>query len=238
MRQIDFVLEKPDLTRLNCELAVKVHAWLMRQVSEEYSKLMHMSDDLRPFSLFARVQKNNIALRLSLLHEDAAPLFDAVKSARSIAISWLRNGIMIENRIEKPAVTIGKLRGPAPKEFRIILASPASYRHNRRPSNLYSLPPLLYTAAAKLRKYEGIDISNEEVFTLCDLVTYTRYELRTAEYRIKPGIARPGFEGKLTLCPGGDQEQRDRLALLVRYSAYAGVGAKTALGMGGILIVE
>lgn len=238
MRHIDFVLQKRDLSRLNCAFAVKVHAWLMKQVSAECSKSMHTSDELRPFSLFTRVQQNNIALRLSLLHQSAVPLLEAIRMARVIEISGLDGGIAIFDRIEKPIVTLNQLRKPPPKEFHIIIASPASFKHNQRVSNLYSLPPLLYTVAAKLRKFEGIDIPNEEVFGLCDLVMYSRYELHTTEYKIKHGITRPSFEGELLLRPSGSSDQRDKLAFLLRYAAYAGVGAKTALGMGGILLFE
>jgi hypothetical protein len=238
MRHIDFVLQKRDLSRLNCVLSVKIHAWLMSRVSAECSKRLHTSDEMRPFSLFTRIQQSGIALRLSILHETAAPLLDAARGARIIDVSGLDGGVAILDRIEKPAVTIDRLRKPAPKEFRMILASPASYKHNGRVSNIYALPPLLYTVAAKLRKFEGIDIPNEEVFELSDLVIYPRYVLRTTEYKIELKIARAGFEGELLLRPGGSQAQRDTLAFLLRYAAYAGVGAKTALGMGGILLFE
>lgn len=199
---------------------------------------MHTPDELRPFSLFARVQQNNIVLRLSLLHESANPLLESTRGARVIDVSGLDGGIKILDRIEKPAVTLSQLRKPSPKEFRLIIASPASYKHNGRASNLFSLPHLLYTVAAKLRKFEGIDISNEEVFELCDLVLYSRYELRTLEYKIGLGITRPSFEGELLFRSCGNSSQRDKLALLLHYAAYAGVGAKTALGMGGILLIE
>jgi len=238
MKQVDFVLQKRNLTNLNCELAVKIHAWLMSQVSAEYSKSLHTSDELRPFSLFTRIQQSNIVLRFSLLHESAAPLLEPARSARIINVSGLDGGIAVLDIIEKPAVSLEQLRKPLPKEFRIVIASPASYKHNKQVSNLYSLPPLLYTVAEKLRKFEGVDIPNEEVFELCDLVAYSQYELCTTEYKIELGITRPSFIGELTLRLGGSQEQRDKMALLLRYAAYAGVGAKTALGMGGILLIE
>ena len=69
-------------------------------------------------------------------------------------------------------------------------------------------------------------------------MTHSQYELHSAEYIIKPGIAQPGFEGELSLRLNGNSVQRDRIALLLRYAAYTGVGAKTALGMGGVLLFE
>jgi len=238
MRQIDFVLQKRNIMHLNCALVVKIHAWLMTQVDPEYAKSMHTPDELRPYSMFVRVQQNNIALRVSGLHETATPLLEAMRAARVIDVSGLDGGIAILDRIEKPVVPLAQLSKPVPKEFQIIVVSPATYKSNHRPCNLYSLPPLLYTGAAKLRKFEGVDISNAEVSELCGLVSHSYYELHTAEYKIKPDVVRPGFEGKLVLRPGGDAAQRAKLAILLRYAAYAGVGAKTALGMGGILLSE
>ena len=238
MQQIDLVLQKRNLTRLNCALAVKIHAWLMKQIGNECARKMHTPDELRPFSLFTRIQKSNIALRLSLLNEAAVPLLEALRTAQIIDISGLDGGIAVLDYIEKQAVASNQLRKPTPKEFRMILASPSSYKHNGQPSNLYSLPPLLNTVAAKLRKFEGVDIPNEEVLELCDLVTYSRYELHTADYLIEIGVSRPSFEGELLLRPGGTSDQRDKFSFLLRYASYAGVGAKTALGMGGILLME
>jgi CRISPR/Cas system endoribonuclease Cas6 (RAMP superfamily) len=239
MRQIDFVLQKRNLTRLNCALGVKFHAWLMKQVSTEFSNKMHSPEVIRPYSLFTRIQQSSILLRLSLLHETAAPLLEAAKAAKIFEISGLDGGIAVLDYIEKPAVTIEQLRStPAPKEFQIVFAAPATYKHNGQPSNIYSLPALLNTVAAKLREFENRDIPNEEILRLCDLVTYPRYELRSAEYSIELGVTRPGVEGELLLRPGGAMGERDDLALLLRYAAYAGIGAKTALGMGGILLSE
>ncbi|MDR2903425.1 MAG: CRISPR system precrRNA processing endoribonuclease RAMP protein Cas6 [Clostridiales bacterium] len=238
MKQIDFILQKSDLSRLNCELAVKIHAWLMTHINADDSKKLHTSDEIRPFSLFIRVQEQNIVLRLSLLNDEVMPLLEATRKARAFEISGLEKSLPIIGRIEKPAIALNQLRRPAPKEFAVILASPASYRHNGKESNLYALEPLLQTVAAKLRAFEGVDIPNEEVAELCDQVTYARYKLRTSEYKIKPGIVRPSFEGELYLRPEGTPVQREKMALLLRYAAYAGVGAKTALGMGGIILFD
>jgi hypothetical protein len=219
MRRLDLVLQKRDLSQLNCELSVKIHAWLMTHIDKECSDRLHTSEDIRPFSLFTSVQSENIAVRLSLLHEAAEPLLDALQKAYTIDISGIGGSLTILERILKPSLSAEQLRHlSTPDGFNIILVSPATYRHNRQASNLYSLPPLLYTAAAKMRLFEGIDIPNEEIFEICDRVTYTSYILRTAIYKIKLGITRPGFEGTLSLRPGGNEEQRDKLALLLRYA--------------------
>jgi CRISPR-associated endoribonuclease Cas6 len=238
MQHIDLALQKRDISSLNCELAVRIHGWLMSRVSTDYAKSMHTPDELRPFSLFTRVQPHNIVLRLSLLHETAAPISNALKNVREISISGIDGSLSVLNRVEKAVITPYDLQGRLPGEFKVIIASPASFKHNGRVSNMYSLPALLYPAAAKLRKFEGIDIPDEEVAALCEQVSYPQYEIRSAEYKIKPNIQRPGFEGNITLRPGGGTEQRKKMALLLRYAAYTGMGAKTALGMGGILLME
>jgi len=69
-------------------------------------------------------------------------------------------------------------------------------------------------------------------------VKYTRYVLHKGEYQIGERNTRTGFKGELIIRLNGSGEQRDKLALLLRYARYAGIGAKTAIGMGGILLFE
>ena len=238
MRQIDLVLQKRSLSRLNCALCANIRDWLLKQVSDELAQLINTPNDLCMFSLFSRVQQSNIALRLSFLHEDAVPLWEAARSAQIIDIADFDGGIAVLDRVDKLVVSLEQLCKPAPKCFRIILASPATNPNRGEPPNFYALPALLSTAAHKLMKYESVKISSDELNEICSLVSYSRYDLRTEEYTIDQGKPCQGFVGNLLLRPGGTSAQRDKLAFLLRYAAYAGIGAKTDLGMGGILLME
>ena len=238
MQQIDLVLDKYDLDNLSAALAIKVHSFLLSNMDEMIAKSMQTSNDLRPFSLFTIIQQNNILLRISIFHDSASPFIKIARELREIQISEIDARIAVLERIEKPIITVSQLCKPAPKEFFIMIVSPASYMHRKKPSNLYSLPNLLYPVAEKLRIFEDIEISKEELSEACDLATYTSYNIHSVEYKLGPEIVRPAFEGEFQLRPGGSAELRNKLALLLRYATYTGVGAKTALGMGGIIIQE
>jgi len=238
MRQIDLILPKIDLTHLGYELTLSIHSWLMSIIKNDYDPKLQSENELRPFSMFSRLQKHNIILRFSLLFDSAAPLYEIFCTAKYINVLGLKEKLSIINKIEKPQIKVDSLCKPAPNEFKLIIASPATYRHNGRESNMYSLPLLLNTVSEKLHTFENITISNKEIIEACEQVIYTEYNLHSVNYAIKPNVYRPGFEGELNIRPRGTNIQRDNLALLLRYAAYTGVGAKTALGMGGIFVFE
>lgn len=76
--------------------------------------------------------------------------------------------------------------------------------------------------------------------TLEQLVEYSeivRYDLHSILFSME-GVRIPAYMGNITIKIGGPQPLVNLIHLLLRYGEYAGVGIKTAMGMGKIEILE
>lgn len=93
-----------------------------------------------------------------------------------------------------------------------------------------------------MRRYEII--MQEESFydqdTLMQLVdnsAIVRYRLRSATFPME-SIRIPGFIGEITIRVRGPQTMVNFVRMLLEFGSYAGVGMKTAIGMGNITFEE
>ena len=52
------------------------------------------------------------------------------------------------------------------------------------------------------------------------------------------GVRIPGFQGEVTIKINGPQQMVNMAWMLAEFGTYSGVGIKTSLGMGGMMILE
>ena len=237
MKHIDVILQKRDLSRLFSSLTIKINAFLMSKIPPETAELLHKKD-LRPYSMFTLEQTNNIVFRLNVLTGDAMPLYDAVMNTRLFEVAGIEGGVAVLEIVEHEELQADKLFERPTSKFKILFASPATYRHGSGYTNVFAIQPLLYSVADKLRLFESIDVTNDEIKALCETVKFPNYKLSSAVFRVKRGSPVLGFTGEMNVELCGTTEQNRRIMMLFRYAEYSGLGAKTALGMGGILLDE
>ena len=90
-----------------------------------------------------------------------------------------------------------------------------------------------------MRAFEGVDVPNGVLNNIHESVVITDYDLRSVLYQIKNDSAIKGFQGEMKFQFVDSRSNASAiLMLLIRYACYCGIGAKTALGMGGILLNE
>ena len=237
MKHLDIVLQKRDLSRLYSSLTIKLNAFLMSIIPQETADLLHKKD-LRPYSMFTLEQSNNIVFRVSVLTSDAVPLYEAAKNTRLFDVVGIEGGVAVLDIVEHEDHSVEKLLKRPSSQFKILFASPATYRQGSDYTNVFAIQPLLYSVADKLRLFERIDVPNTEIKTLCETVKFPYFKLSSEEYRVKRGSPVPGFIGETIIKLRGTPEQNARIMMLFRYAEFTGLGAKTALGMGGILLDE
>jgi CRISPR/Cas system endoribonuclease Cas6 (RAMP superfamily) len=236
MQQIDLILEPRDTRNLHPQLGVKLHGALMHAIPHTLADAFHEMS-LRPYSMFVAERDDCIAMRVSVLSDEARAILDALLRAESFPVSGLRAPLKILERTERPALRLRDLLNMPPlRDFRVELASPAIYRQNNAYRNMFSLESLLLSTAEKLEKYEARRIDKARVKTVAEGLRYRNFTLHGAAYEIKHSVSLPACAGKLEATIGGAPDEAADLSLLLRYATYAGWGARTALGMGGILL--
>ena len=237
MKQLDLVLENPGKSSSSAH-AVKLHGSLMRLIDAELSKKLH-EESLRPYSLFTVAKKGGLILRVSALAEDGFPLIKACETTNEFHLSGSQSPVHVLQRIAYEDIAFGDMCAPAPSGFTLTFSSPTTYKQKDHFQNWFNLPPLLTSVADKIREFEGVDIPNDVLSALNDAIVINDYELRTVAYHIKRNNVINGFQGhiKISLIDTSS-DLNDALMMLMRYACFSGVGAKTALGMGGILLDE
>jgi CRISPR-associated endoribonuclease Cas6 len=234
---------------------------IMRERDPALSDKMHKFGERRPYSMFTIEQENDVAFRFSALNDDALMLLEMIKRTRVFNIWKVEGGVAALDVVEHDDVSINNLTSAPPARYRMLLASPATYKRGNEYRNIFALPYLLRSVVDKLKQYEGVDVTFDQVNELCEHVSYDTYRLQSDNYQLKPeqpnkaptsgddmtrGIAQKtasikpiaGMTGEMVLSMKGTREQKAMFAMLLRYAAFTGLGAKTALGMGGILLDE
>jgi len=236
LRQVDLLIEKCDTARLFSSLAVKIHAYLMNTIDQELAAEFH-KQELRPYGLFTYEHKNAVIFRFSALNDTALPLYTLCLNIKKIKIFGIENDIKVIRTIPYPELTIDEIKhAPVPRVFGLLFASPATYRQGNKYRDTYSAPQLLYSVADKLRINEGISIPNQAIDLCEEILQMDSYRFSSETYLVKKGNIIPGFIGEAKFRLTGTERQNKSIMLLLRYACYSGLGAKTALGMGGVLI--
>jgi len=237
MKQIDLLLENPERDSAT-ENAVKLQGALMKLIDTSLADDLH-NISLRPYSLFTVRRDDSLVFRVSALAEKGFPLIEACKTARTFHLAGARKAVRVLRHVLYEDVSLEDMCTPAPTAFSMLFASPATYKQVGGYQNWFSLPPLLISVADKMRAFEGVDVPNDVLDEIDKSVVLTAYELRSATYNIKRGNFIKGFQGEIKYeLAGLNPDLKGALMLLVRYACYCGAGAKTALGMGGILLNE
>jgi len=236
LRQVDLLIEKYDNARLFSSLAVKIHAYLMNTINQELAAEFH-KQELRPYSLFTYERKNDVIFRFSTLNEMALPLYTLCLYTKKIKIFGIEDDLQVIRTVTHPEITIDEIiHTSVPQAFSLLFASPATYRQGSKYRNTFSAPQLLYSVADKLRINEGINIPNQDVDVCEEILHMDSYRFASETYTVKKGNKIPGFIGEAEFRLTGTERQNKTIILLLRYACYSGLGAKTALGMGGVLI--
>jgi len=237
MKQLDLILENPGESSSSA-YAVKLHGALMRLIDAKLSQKLH-EESLRPYSLYTVEKKGSLILRLSAMSEEGYPLIKACEIANEFHLSGAQSEVRVIRRLIYDDITLDDMYGPVPLGFNLTFSSPTTYKQRERFQNWFSLPPLLTSVADKLRVFEGIDIPNDILYSIDDSVIIDDYELKSVTYNIKRNNVINGFQGQIKFSfVDPSSTLSATLMLLVRYACYCGIGAKTALGMGGISLVE
>jgi CRISPR/Cas system endoribonuclease Cas6 (RAMP superfamily) len=238
MQQVDLMIEACDTRNLHPQLSVKLHGALMRGIRPELADDLH-SKALRPYSLFTAKRSDNLIMRISTLSAEVQPLLNAAMQAEEFRVSGIHTPVRVSGRAAHPAVSAeALLKAPPLRNFRLELASPAVYRSGNAYRNMFSMEALLLTVAEKLNKFETYCIDKSRIKMAVEGMRYRSFAFRSAVYEIKHSVMLPACTGSLEASLDGPPDESAELSLLLRYAAYAGLGARTALGMGGIFLEE
>ena len=84
---------------------------------------------------------------------------------------------------------------------------------------------------------DNVMLDEDALEQLCENTQIVRYDLKSVNFSLE-GVRIPAFIGKITIKINGTKTMADFANMLLEFGTYAGVGIKTALGMGFIRQIE
>lgn len=243
LRRYEAELHLPDGARAPASMGSVLHGALMERLPEDYAAYLH-TENLRPYSQSIRWDRarERVIWRIGTLDRAAAEIIGAVlQSLEHIHLRQKGYTVDVQNiqcvsqsSYQDIADTYFRAK-TAPRGAEIHFLTPTSFK---RDGAYILLPESALILQSLLLRWNAFcpDIRIEEDNLAQELASHihlTRYALRSAAFSVE-GYSIRGFRGQIALRFTGSDMVRRILGTLLAYAPYAGIGIKTALGMGAV----
>ena len=218
---------------------------LMQRIDPAYGEVLHRSE-LKPYSQYLTFHKGRPVWVLQLLTDEAASHLLAPPQLTAGSTILLER---LDLQVEIAAVSQDRLTheellqrtffASCPRTIKIRFATPTAFKVQGR-YQIY--PTIRHIFGSLIQKYDAVYTQTEIMEDglledLQKLISVIGYDLRSTSFSVE-GVTIPSFMGTLLLKIAGPQQLVNLVHLLQRFGTYAGVGIKTAMGMGALQVIE
>lgn len=242
-------LEPPkdfDVRRLDaCSLGPMLQSVLLENADVAYAARLHETG-FNPYSQYCcKDADGGIVWRVSALNDEAS--LRLIDPARRIEGFKLRN-LDVEFSVSKHvceteslSCLLEKLEGGEDSSFRVQFVTPTAFRSNNR---YVIMPDVRLIFQNLLMRYNQVyagdgEVDAETVSYIAEHACITSYNLRSHYFPRTMGARDkiPAFVGTVTIRVSGPQSLRGLASMLLSFGEAAGMGIKTAMGMGGMRLL-
>lgn len=243
LKLLEIELELPLNEKINSFMGSVMHGVLMEIISSNVAARLH-EENLRPFSqcVYFDSEKNKSIWRIGTLNAEAydsiiLPLLERkiifVKQ-KDYKIKLKDHRVLLDTSYENLADEIFPTSEiPLRADFQFLTAT--SFKRDGGyvifPENFLVLQSLLQrwnTFSLKM-KIEENNLA-EKLSTFCKI---SRYNLHSQKFSLEQKYI-TGFAGKISISFVGNETVNKIVGLLAKFAPFAGIGIKTALGMGAV----
>ena len=233
----DILYKYCELHALQSDPAVKIHGALMNNISSELSEYLH-KPDYHPFSIYCVPTDNDeFFLRISALTDQTSEIIDALCNMKRITLFGSFSPIFQENiQLYKPVHYTDISNALSSDTLTLSFLTPAVYRSKGRFRNPPAPEKYFYSVICKLNAFENLDIDYNaflEAWEKCEILDFM---LESGSHAIT-GKSITGMLGRMTISIPKNHPDPALIKTILSYAAYSGLGAKTALGMGGFTVL-
>ena len=241
LRQFEAELYLPDGARAPASMGSILHGALMERLPEDYAAYLH-TENLRPYSQSVRWDREGerVLWRIGTLDRTAGEIIGGVlHGIGSIHLRQKGYSIDVQNiqciaqRSYQDIADEYFRAETAPRGAEIHFLTPTSFKQGGAYIILPESALILQSILTRWNRFcPDIRIEEDDlVQTLAAHTRLTRYALRSAAFSVE-GYSIRGFRGQIALQFTGSDMVRRILGTLLAFAPYAGIGIKTALGMG------
>lgn len=232
IRQYRFMLE----SSMPFQAAYPMYAALLERAPKSFAEQVH-SGNVTPISQYVWQNTWNVSLIGAPAIAALFPVLDDLESLflRKLGreVSFTGKKVFVVNNVEE--LLLSEVRGT----MRLYLRTPTAFKS----SGTYQLLPTQRLILQSLiLKWNGcfanvcpIEDEGEGLEAMAAGLVYHNVRLETQTYPMKHTTI-PGVTGTLELENRLSGFHRQLAAALLKFGAYAGIGIKTTLGMGGLMV--
>ena len=243
LRRFEVELRLPDGARAPASMGSILHGALIEQLPEDYAAYLH-TENLRPYSQSIRWdrERERVIWRIGTLDRTAGEIIGAVlQSLEHIHLRQkgytvdVQNIQCVEERGYQDIADEYFRAETAPRGAEIHFLTPTSFKQGGAYIILPESALILQSLLARWNRFcPDIRIEEDDLAQILAVHTrLTRYALRSAAFSVE-GYSIRGFRGQIALQFAGGDMVRRILGTLLAFAPYAGIGIKTALGMGAV----
>lgn len=241
LTQYQMTLEPAHTCRPCVEWGYRLYAALLEQVGEPFGSIAHR-DAVTPLSQFLTIGKDSVTWTVNLLGaESERSLSLLLEQQRSIWLEKDRVRLDVTDCRADVLRDVEELftRAARQEGYHVLrVQTPAAFKSQ---GEYLNLPTSRLLIQSLIRKWNGCfpdcpieDEDGQGMEAVAAGLRCRRFQLWDQSYHLK-GNTISGFVGELTLENRLTGFHRELADVLLLFSGYAGIGIKTALGMGGVV---
>lgn len=225
--------------RIEPEWGYHFYAALLSLLPEDIGDQIH-AGSITPFSSYVTAQGNNVLWQISLLGQESEAILSPVLEQQERYFLRRENQSLRVAKLQKQRIeSVEELLAlPEHRVCKLHFVTPTAFKREKQYINLPSVPLIMRNL---LKKWNGCfasecpieDEDGEGIEQIAAGLRIADYRLSGSGYFLK-GQTIPGFTGEAVLKCRLDGFHLTAANLLLHFAPYAGIGIKTALGMGGV----
>ena len=249
LHQIELALELPDDMKIHASMGSVFHGLLMDILGSEVAEWLHGQEHCRPFSqcVYYNRELNKPVWRISALTQEAEeiilePIYQLIGEA--VFLKQKHTSVVLSYKVQERQCDYQDLMDKVFLDQAVVrggsleFVTTASFK---RDGHYVILPEMYLIFQSLIQRWNSFCsasiVSEDLEHQLGAHCHISRYQLRSQKFSIN-GSNIHGFCGTMNVRFSGNDMIRRLMDLLLRYSCYAGVGMKTALGMGAVNYME
>lgn len=220
--------------------AYAFYSCLLSLLPEEYVEQLHEQKET-PISQCLYKEKTDMVWRISLLDDTAVSVVSPILS--SLKSIPLATGEMGLEKLDEKTLSFEEVAGKAKsieseRFFSLCFLTPAAFKQNGRYTVLPGKELILQSLLKKWNSaFPAYPLEDGDAFRMiAEGIRISDYNLRTTRFPLKDNKI-PGFVGTMSIDTHLSAPLLGIWKLLIAYAQYSGIGIKTALGMGGIILL-
>ncbi len=245
LKSVEIPVSWTEGERLNSSAGSILHGALMDLISKEDAERFH-EEGLRPYSqgLYWNKDKNTAIWRINVLNETAEEtILLSLLQEKELFLRHRQQRIHFSGEIEQCESSFQKITDDMfqswnpPTGADMDFLTPVSFKRDGRYVIWPELDLIWQSLFQRWNEFSPLSrIEEENLASRLSKVSYiSRYRLHTQAFSLE-GRSIYGFAGRISIRFTGPDMSRRLLGLLTCFAPFAGIGIKTALGMGQVKV--